>query len=136
MAYGVYMKKKWIKDVRSALGITQADLAEAIGVSTKAVQSYEQGWRNVPAPMVSQILMLLAVHRDRTIERKPCWDVTSCPPGTRKKCPSFKVSRGAFCWFVSGKACGRKGEGRGSEANIACLDCAVVKRLLTVPSEA
>ena len=42
---------KTVRAIRLAIGFTQADLARTLGVSPKAVQSYEQGWRNVPVPM-------------------------------------------------------------------------------------
>ena len=34
--------------IRKKLNKTQRELAELLGVSIKAVHSYEQGWRTVP----------------------------------------------------------------------------------------
>jgi putative transcriptional regulator len=33
------------REVRRELGLTQSQLAEQIGVTVRAVQSWEQGWR-------------------------------------------------------------------------------------------
>lgn len=40
-----------LKKIRARLGLTQSQLAEKLGVSSKAVQSWEQGWRPVPGPV-------------------------------------------------------------------------------------
>ena len=50
-----------IRLIRRLLGRTQQELAHALGISTKAVQSYEQGWRKVPAHMMIQLFVLLAL---------------------------------------------------------------------------
>jgi DNA-binding transcriptional regulator YiaG len=39
------MDKTEVKEARQALGLTQVEFAKALGVSYKAVQSWEQGWR-------------------------------------------------------------------------------------------
>ena len=41
-------------------GKTQNQLARLLGTSFKAIQSFEQGWRNVPAHTERQLLLLLA----------------------------------------------------------------------------
>jgi DNA-binding XRE family transcriptional regulator len=120
------MKGGLVKSIRRKLGMTQARLAEVMGVSAKAVQSYEQGWRNVPTPIASQLLVLLAIHRHREEAARPCWEVAGCSITSRRGCPSHRVSRGQFCWLVSGGMCGRGGNPSGKH----CLDCAVVRRLL------
>lgn len=40
---------------RKKLGKTQKQLAELLGTSLKAVHSYEQGWRSVPAHVERQL---------------------------------------------------------------------------------
>lgn len=45
------MTKDQFKIIRARLGLTQSQLAEKLGVSSKAVQSWEQGWRPVPGPV-------------------------------------------------------------------------------------
>jgi len=49
-----------IKALREILGITAADLARKCGVSTRAVNSWEQGWRPVPAAALNVMSDLLA----------------------------------------------------------------------------
>ena len=43
------MDDKEFLRARKILGKTQKQLAELLGTSIKAVHSYEQGWRTVPA---------------------------------------------------------------------------------------
>ena len=40
------MKRKQLAEIRRHLGKTQSQMAQILGVSPKAVQSFEQGWRN------------------------------------------------------------------------------------------
>ncbi|MDH4317770.1 MAG: helix-turn-helix domain-containing protein, partial [Desulfobulbaceae bacterium] len=42
------MDNEIFSNARAKLGKTQKELAELLGISLKAVQSYEQGWRSVP----------------------------------------------------------------------------------------
>ena len=42
-----------VRSLRDELDRSQREMAEILGVSTKAVQSYEQGWRQTP-PHVEQ----------------------------------------------------------------------------------
>ena len=46
---------------RQKLGKTQKQLAGLLGTSLKAIQSFEQGWRTVPAHVERQTLFLLAM---------------------------------------------------------------------------
>ncbi|MCI5210180.1 MAG: helix-turn-helix domain-containing protein [Candidatus Electrothrix sp. ATG2] len=52
---------------RKKLGKTQKTLAGLLGVSVKAVQSYEQGWRSVPLHIERKLYFLL-VNRRRRME--------------------------------------------------------------------
>src|ERR1039458_2407976 len=67
-----------VKRIRGILSCTQAKLAVALGVSGKAVQSYEQGWREVPARVMIQLLVLLALYRKQTMDDVPCWEIRKC----------------------------------------------------------
>jgi DNA-binding XRE family transcriptional regulator len=42
---------------------TQKEMSELLGVSLKAVQSFEQGWRSIPAYVEGLALFLLAMKR-------------------------------------------------------------------------
>lgn len=119
----------WTQAVRKRLGVTQSGMAELLRVSPKAVQSYEQGWRRLPQPLFAQLLVLLALHRDRSQTRPPCWDLTGCSKQDRSACPSSTLGSGRFCWFVSGKTC-RRSTQRQDPGVMRCENCVVVARLL------
>jgi DNA-binding XRE family transcriptional regulator len=126
---GARALSKFFRVARTALGRSQSEIAAALSVSAKAVQSYEQGWRRVPARVVSQMLMLLALQRGMEKRSLRCWMVNSCPPEKRKLCPSYTITGGRFCWFVAGKMCGpRRGSSAGDVS--VCMKCPVVKELV------
>jgi DNA-binding XRE family transcriptional regulator len=119
-----------VKKIRGILGRTQAELASAIGVSEKAVQSYEQGWRKVPLRVMIQLLVLLALYRKHTLDDIPCWEIRKCAPAQREQCASFTVGRGQFCWFIGSKAC-RPPPTTASGPILPCMECPVIQRLLS-----
>jgi DNA-binding XRE family transcriptional regulator len=122
-----------VQHVRGIMGRTQAELASALGISAKAVQSYEQGWRPVPTRVLIQLMVLLALYRRQNMEDVPCWEITRCESSTRERCPSFQVGRGQFCWFIGSKACVPKGKKSPDDGLIPCMECAVIQRLLRGP---
>ena len=54
------MEKKVFPRVRRHMGKTQKQMAELLGTSLKAVQSFEQGWRKLTVYIERQMLFLLA----------------------------------------------------------------------------
>ncbi len=54
------MDKKVLSQIRLHLGKTQRQMARLMAVSAKAIQSYEQGWRNIPVHIERQMLFLMA----------------------------------------------------------------------------
>lgn len=122
-----------VKRIRRSLGMTQATLAKTLGVSIRAIQSYEQGWRETPTPLMMQLLVLLAAYRSAERGEKPCWEVTKCSAENRLHCPC-RYTAGSLCWLVSGRMCGitEKDEAASLET---CLNCPVVHRLLA-PADA
>lgn len=124
------MQPRVVRAIRKYLGLTQVALARVLGVSAKAVQSHEQGWRAVPAAVMGQLLVLLAIYRQRELKPWKCWEITRCPPTRRKQCPAFTVSGGMFCWLVSGRLCEGKGGSAEWLARAPCASCPVLKRLL------
>ena len=50
------MDKKEFSQIRRHLKKTQKELARLLCVSPKAVQSFEQGWRKIPANVERQLL--------------------------------------------------------------------------------
>ncbi len=70
------MERKKFAQARAQLGKTQKALAELLGVSLKAVQSYEQGWRSIPAHIEKQIYFLLVNQRGtKKPTQKECWHI-------------------------------------------------------------
>ncbi len=47
-----------LQAIRKAKGLTQKELAERINVTKQAIQSYEQGWRNINKAEFSILLKL------------------------------------------------------------------------------
>ena len=47
-------------------------IAQHLGVSLKAVHSYEQDWPNIPAHLEQQVLSLLSRMNENFKDRKPC----------------------------------------------------------------
>lgn len=118
-----------LKDIRQKMGRTQNELATALGCSSKAIQSYEQGWRPIPVRTMIQLLVLLALHRKEPGKHPPCWEIMHCKIDIRKKCPAFTVSRGQFCWFVAAKTCRPRTKDT-QTAIWQCMDCKVVRTML------
>ncbi|MCX5879496.1 MAG: transcriptional regulator, partial [Deltaproteobacteria bacterium] len=56
------MRNSEFSRIRGYLGKTQNELAQLLGTSLKAIQSFEQGWRRIPVHAERQVLFLLAHH--------------------------------------------------------------------------
>ena len=124
-------KTKELKRIRKALGKSQSELAVLLGVSTRAVQSYEQGWRPVP-PHVRKLtgLLLFLKRRKDSPKLPPCWKVVKCDRDVRSRCLAYQYRAGDLCWLVSGDYI--RGRKRGSqEAKVAhCRKCPVMSQWL------
>jgi DNA-binding XRE family transcriptional regulator len=55
-----HMDSKEFKKIRKRLNRTQKEIAPLLGVSQKAIHSYEQGLRNIPPHVERQMLFLLS----------------------------------------------------------------------------
>lgn len=117
-----------VKQIRALLGRTQGELAGALGISSKAIQSYEQGWRVVPARVLIQLLLLVALYRRQSADSMPCWEIRRCDIKQRRRCASYTIGHGRFCWFIGEKDC--KPDGDSGDEIIPCMKCPVVTRLL------
>ena len=114
----------FMRRARMQLQMTQAELAKALRLSVRAVQSYEQGWRKLPDSLAIQLLTFLGLDTDRIANSKPCWTVTGCKPEIRQNCPSFRIGNGHFCWMVAGDVCGGRLRPK-AETTPHCLTCKV-----------
>jgi DNA-binding transcriptional regulator YiaG len=119
--------------LRGSLGKSQRELAELLGLSLKAVESYEQGWRNVPSHVARLLYFLLFKLNEDDIEAEdPCWTSKNCPDDRRAKCVAYVAKEGRFCWFFTGRLCataaGSNGDG-GTDGG--CYTCQVFATMLS-----
>ena len=99
------MEPKEFKRLRTRLKKTQAKMAQLLGVSLKAVHSYEQGWRKVPAAVERQMYFLSVKQNTKTGKVKACWQIKNCSPEQKTKCPAWEFGAGELCWFINGTIC-------------------------------
>jgi hypothetical protein len=90
---------------RRQLNKTQKQLAQLLGTSIKAVHSYEQGWRSIPAHVERQVLFLVTRKHGWRKDRQPCWEIMDCPTERMKSCPAWEFQMGTLCWFINGTIC-------------------------------
>jgi hypothetical protein len=106
-------------------------MAQLLGVSTKAVQSYEQGWRNTPSHVEQQVLWLAILRGHPDLRKLPrCWSLNKCSPETRSRCPAAKLKMPGFCWFITGTLCQGKPTRNWAAKRDHCFQCPVMKGLL------
>ena len=99
------MNKREFVEIRRHLEKTQNQMAQILGVSPKAVQSFEQGWRKIPAHVERQVLFLWALKKDTAKGMRPCWEIRGCPPEICRRCPAWEFKAGKLCWFINGTIC-------------------------------
>ena len=119
------MDSKEFSSLRQKLRKTQRQMAQLLGASLKAVQSFEQGWRKVPVHIERQALFLISNRRRGTRKSRPCWDIRSCSSENREACPAWEFNLGHLCWFVNGTICRGKTQGSWPEKMKVCRSCEV-----------
>jgi len=87
------------------MGKTQRQLADLLGLSLRAVQSFEQGCRKIPVHVERQMLFLVMLARHAGKPQPACWMIRRCPAHVRKQCPAWELKAGQFCWFINGTLC-------------------------------
>ncbi len=123
------MNNEEFKRVRKKLGKTQRQMAQLLGVSLKAVHSYEQGWRSVPAHVERQIFFLVSRLKKNIHGTVPCWDRKACPPEKKLQCPAWEFQAGDLCWFISGTICDGNVHRTWKEKMKLCRSCEVLKSI-------
>jgi DNA-binding XRE family transcriptional regulator len=123
------MDKKEFSRIRRDLGKTQKQLGQLLGASLKAMQSFEQGWRNIPVHAERQLLFLLALKRSQGKRGRPCWEIRECPPERKQSCPAWEFRAGHLCWFISGTICQGKVQGSWKKKMGLCRRCEVFRAL-------
>jgi DNA-binding XRE family transcriptional regulator len=123
------MNRETFSNLRAKLGKTQKTLSGLLGVSLKAVQSYEQGWRSIPIHVERQLYFLAVSQRgDSHPKRKDCWTIKKCE--RKKECPAWEFQAGHLCWFLSGTLCACAADKNWKEKMAVCRDCEVLTSLL------
>jgi len=123
------MKKSEFSTIRRYLGKTQSEMAQLLGVSSKAIQSFEQGWRNIPAHAERQALFLLALKKLQKKDR-PCWVIRKCPSEIKQNCPAWELQVGQLCWFINGTICQGQVQDSWQKKMKICRQCKVFETML------
>jgi len=126
------MEKFEFSRIRRHLGKTQSQLARLLGTSSKAIQSFEQGWRNVPVHTERQLLLLLVLKSSLGKKTKPCWVIRKCPPKTKQDCPAWEFRAGHICWFINGTSCRGEVQESWTKKMKICCRCQVFRSMLPV----
>ncbi len=124
------MNRKQFVDIRLHLGKTQNQMAQILGVSPKAIQSFEQGWRNIPMHVERQVLLILALKNHASKRDTPCWLTRPCPEERRQDCPAWQFDAGHLCWFITGTICEGSPQGSWKKKMETCRECEVYRSML------
>lgn len=117
--------------LRDTMGWSRTETAAILGLSRKAVESYELGWRKVPARVWKQALTVAAIQRKYPMGTKPCWELTRCHERVSRNCLCRKLTDGRFCWMTVTQCChlAHQYKAMGFEN---CLSCPVILQFLNV----
>jgi hypothetical protein len=124
------MDSNEFKSLRHKLGKTQKQIAQLLGTSLKAVHSYEQGWRPVPAYVERQMFFLISALQGKYKGKKPCWVIKNCPADRKKMCPAWEFKTGNLCWFINGTICEGGVQQDWKEKMKICRSCEVFRSLV------
>lgn len=124
------MDSKEFLEIRKKLTKTQKEVAQLLGISLKAVCSYEQGWRTIPSHVERQLFFLLAKKCAPRGGGVDCWQLRDCPEEKRKHCPAWEFDSGQICWFISGTLCESAACDSWEEKMAVCRGCPVMKNFL------
>jgi DNA-binding XRE family transcriptional regulator len=121
-----------LKGIRKALAKSQSQMASILGISTRAVQSYEQGWRDTPTHVQKIAAMLLFLDwRKRNGPPEPCWKVKGCDSQRRGCCPAYQLQAGDLCWLVNGTRCRNPKDATWDKKVPRCQECQVTQAMLS-----
>ena len=116
---------------RHYLGKTQVQLSGLLGVSPKAVQSFEQGWRNIPVSAERQLMFLLYLSKVSSVPGVGnCWEVKQCPNTWKEKCIAWEFGAGNLCWFVNGTFCNGQAQKDWEVKIKTCQQCDVLRSVM------
>lgn len=105
-------------------------MAQLLGISLKAVQSFEQGWRNIPVHVERQILFLMVQKHTANRTAPVCWEDLKCPDGHRENCPAWEFNTPNLCWFINGTVCSGKVHKNWRDKMKQCRKCKILRAQL------
>ena len=118
------------RDLRSRMQWSRGEVASFLGVSRKAVESYEQGWRAVPDRVWKQLITTVALQHEYPLrQHSRCWELTGCPRTIRDECFSYQKMHGHFCWMTATNNC-RKAHLGAERGYLECVNCPVTLQFL------
>ena len=126
------MKKAEFSKIRQHFGKSQRQIAQLLGVSLKAVQSFEQGWRDIPVHIERQLLFLFALKQNSDKKVKPCWAALKCSKEIRENCPAWEFKAGQYCWCISGTICQGKVQTSWQNKMKICRRCEVFQKTVSL----
>ena len=124
------MDNREFQSFRKKMNKTQNQMAQLLGVSLKAIHSYEQGWRTIPPAVERQMYFLLYKKNSGSNSNKPCWRVKKCTPEQKKQCPAWEFKSGELCWFINGTICDGNVHKNWSDKMKVCRSCEVFVNVL------
>lgn len=124
------MDKQEFSRFRKKLNKTQKQMAQLLGVSIKAIHSYEQGWRTVPPAVERQMFFLISKMKVDGIPKPNCWETRNCPEEIKISCPAWEFNSGDLCWFINGTVCHGTTHKTWKDKMAQCRKCKVFKELM------
>ena len=124
------MQSADFKVLRKKFGKTQEQMAMLLGLSVKAIHSYEQGWRKIPGHVERQMIFLISRINHQSHNSEPCWVTNDCEEDKKKQCPAWEFNSGDYCWLVNGTICQGEAHKTWDEKIELCKKCKVFKALL------
>jgi hypothetical protein len=128
------MNRKEFSRVRHNLGRTQVQMARLLGVSVKGIQSFEQGWRDIPASAERELLVFLGFRKTMVSRKRPCWSVKECSAENMRKCPVWEFRAGNICWFFNGTLCQGSTPKSWEQKMKICRSCEVFRSVFDLPA--
>ena len=119
-----------MKAIRDEIGLSQQEMAAYLGVSTRAVQSCEQGWRSLSSSLEKCLLLFWLSHRrGEDLANHHCWEAMQCAPEMRESCFTYMTRQGHMCWFLNSSKCTSQQFREWPEKKEYCRKCAFFIRL-------
>lgn len=129
------MDKEEFAKIRRQLGKTQKQMAQLLAISQKAIESFEQGRRNIPVHIERQLFFLVVSMNSQNTKSRPCWDIKKCPIKIKRNCPAWEFQIGHLCWFINGTICQGEVQESWKEKMKICRRCEAFREILSTLNE-